>query len=243
MAFDPDSGIGVLVSTNSISGVGVERVLSNAILKAAMYEKTGELHMLEPDFSLHPVDIAVEELKEFEGIYALAGESNLINIAIAEDDTLYINNITGVPFPLGLQPLSDGSFVNPETGLRVWFEELFDQMVLFFGDNKTHLIGARLDPEHFLANEGFERWAGTYVPHVEAENHVSIVSATEVGIDENGFAFIRMHALHGHAPINPMARIDNYTYSIGGIPVRFSTEGGAAWVTLAGATFVRVPAE
>jgi len=240
MAFDPDSGIGVLVSTNSITGIGIERVLSNAILQAAVYEKTGTLDKPTPDLSVAPVALSADELGALEGIYMLAGDTRFLKIAVADDDgVLYIHNITGLPFPLGLVPLSDGSFVNPDTGLRFWFEELFDEMALFLGDYKTHLVGARLDLENFLPDEGFERWIGVYVPYEENEDYISIVSAIDIGIEENGLAYMTVYALHGQNSISPMHHINDNTYSGNGI-IEFSMVDGAAWMTFAGASFVRV---
>ena len=239
MAFDTDSGIGVLVSTNSITGIGVERVLSNVILQAAVFEKTGALNVPAPDLTVVPVALSAEELGKLEGIYMMVGESSFLQIAIEEDGILYISGITGVPFPLSLMPLSDGSFINPDTGLRFWFEEQYDEMVMFLGDFKTHLVGERLEPEQYLAREGFERWIGTYAFHIEKEDHLSIVSHLDVGIDANGFAYLRTYALHGQSPISPIVYIDEFTYGDDGL-ISFSMEDGVAWVTFFGAGFSRV---
>ena len=240
MAFDTDSGIGVFVSTNSITGMSIAQLLSITILQNAVYEKTGKLDVPQTDYTVVPIALPAEELMALEGIYALAGESELINIILEQDGMLYVYNISGLPFPLGLIPLSDGSFVNPDTGLRFWFEDMEGEILVYLGEFKTHLFGAMLDPELYLAPESFGKWTGTYVYYPEKENYLSIVSHMEVGVDPNGFAYIRMYALHGLAPITVLIYIDDNTYYAGEL-LQFILDGESAKVSVSGTEFVRKP--
>ena len=240
MAFDPGSGIGVFVSTNSISGMSIAQSLSAIILKNAVYEKTGSLNVPIPDLTVTPIELSANELQVYEGIYSMAGESALIDIVLEQDGVLYVNNISNIPFPLGLLPLSDGSFLSTDIGLRFWFEEIEGEMLLYYGDYKTHLIGARLDPQIYLADESFEKWVGPYVYYTEKEDQISIISYIFVDIDEHGIACIRMHALHGLDSISPLIRIDDDTYYAGEF-LKFTVDGDTVRVSVSGADFIRVP--
>jgi CubicO group peptidase (beta-lactamase class C family) len=237
MAFDLDSGIGVLVSTNSITGAGVERVLSNAILQAAVFEKTGTLKVLPPDYSVSPAVLSREELQAFEGLFVVSGAGEFARVMIGGDGALYVLNFSGIPIALGLMPLSDGSFINLETGLRFWFEDIGGELVIILGDHKTHVLGARLNPEDHVAPEGFERLIGMYAAHVE-EGFVSLASHVEIGVDDDGIAYMRLFALHGMTPVSPLTYLGDNTYS-SGILIEFRVDGDDVWVVFSGAEFIK----
>jgi hypothetical protein len=241
MAFDPDSGIGVFVSTNSITGMGIERVLSNAILETAVYEKTGTLIVPTPDETVSMISLTAEELQAYAGIYAIVSANDFAQIAVSDEGALYILNFSGIPFPLNLIPLSDGSFIcfiSPDAVLRFWFEEMGGELALFMGDYKTHLVGARLEVENYKPVESFVKLMGLYAAVLD-EGHVSIASHVEVGVDENGITYIRMYALHGMSPISPIVYIDDLTYSDGAL-IEFRIDGDDIYVAFAGATFAKI---
>ena len=238
MAFDPDSGIGVFVSTNSITGAGIERILSSAILQTAVYEKTGTLKVPEPDYSVVPIELTPEELKDYEGIYVMAGAGEFVQLIVAQDEVLYMLNLSGFPFPLSLIPLSDGSFINPDLGLRLWFEDMFGELVMFMGEVKGYMIGGRLDVETYQAVESIEILVGVYEAVLD-EGYVSIAGYVEIGVDENGISYLRLYALHGQTPISPIIYIDDLTYS-GGVPIEFLIDGDDIFVTFSGGTFKKI---
>ena len=239
MAFDLDSGLGVFVSTNSITGMYIVRDLCVAILETAVMEKTGVLNVPTPDLSVAPIELSVEDLQALEGVYAFAGEREFIRVELADDGLLYMHNISNIALPLSLVPLSDGSFINPDYELRIWFDEIDGVAVLYYGPYKTHLVGQILDLEFYPVHDSFDNWEGTYVAVTEDDDFVSIISHVEVGVDDNGIPFIRIFALHGSVSISPLIYIDDNNYYSGTI-IEFDNDGGADRLTLMGVTFERV---
>jgi hypothetical protein len=235
MAFDQENGLGVLVAVNSISGMSVAKPLSSQFLQMAVMEKTGATP-IPPSAEVEPAVMSADEMQNFEGFYSFAGADNLISISASEDGSLYVADFPGVPDPLQLIPLSDGSFINPLTGLRFVFEVFNGEMLLYLGEFKSILAGARLDPSTILADEKFERWIGDYYP-VEPEGHVSGFTHINVDVDENGFAYLRSFSLHGLSPYSPLASIDGYNYHGG---IRFGTDGeGSVWLEVEGLRLLR----
>ena len=239
MEFDLDSGIGVFVSTNSTTGMYIVSDLCASILETAVMEKTGSLNVPEPDASVVPVELSVEELQALEGVYAFAGERNFLKIELADDGMLYMYNLSNIPLPLSLVPLSDGSFINPDYGLRLWFDEIEGVTVLYYGPFRTHLVGQMLYPEFYPVPDSFDNWCGTYIAVTEEDNYVSIISYVEVGVDDSGIPFMRVFALHGAVSISPLFYIDDNNYN-SGTNIEFGTDGTTDQVTLMGATFERV---
>ena len=238
MAFDFDSGIGVFVSTNSITGMYIVRDLCVAILETAIYEKTGALNVPAPDTTVAPIELSVEELQALEGVYAFAGEREFVRIELADDGMLYLHNISGPPLPLNLVPLSDGSFINPDFELRIWFDEIEGVTVLYYGPYKTHLLGQILDPEFFPVPDSFNDLGGTYIAVTEDDNYISLISHVEVGVDDTGIPYIRIYTLFGAVSISPLIYLDDNNYYSGTI-IGFGSDGTAAYVTLMGVTFER----
>ena len=240
MALDSGSGTGVFVSTNSITGMSVVSDLAVAILQNAVFEKTGTLNVPAHDSSVVPVQLAAEELQSLAGIYAISGLSAFTRITLEDDGILYMYDFSGIPSGLALLPVSDGSFLNPDYSLRFWFEKIDGELVIYYGEFKTHLLGAKLDPQNYAAPDSFNRWIGAYAAVAEHENDVSIINNVEVGIDDNGIAFIRTYAMHGLAPISPIIYIDDSSYYAGDI-IRFETDGnGADLLSFSGAKFMKV---
>jgi len=193
MAFDLESGIGVFVSVNSISGMPVVRDIAVSFLTSAILEKTGSLNMPEADLGVSSIEVEFEALEALEGFYAQMPGDTLMQVVASEDGYLYLYGI--MPDPLNLWPLSDGSFICAITYLRFWFEYEDGTIVILLGAFRTMMLGMRLDPEWIIAPEGFNEWVGTYLAYVEPGN-VSVIYRIEVGVDENGFAYIRAFTLH-----------------------------------------------
>jgi len=238
MAFDPDSGLGVFVSTNSITGMALVRDLCTIILTNAIFEKTGMIDVPAPVMA-EPIELTLEELQAFEGIYTMAGDSQFTRIVAGDDGFLYMFDFSSIPYPLALIPLSDGSFFSMDFEFRLWFEDFFGDTLVYIGDYKSHLMGGLLDPELYAANEDFYLWEGMYIAVVENENYVSIISHVEVGTDVNGIAFVRLYALHGATPISPLIYLGDDVYYAGDL-IKFTSDADSAWVTILGATFERM---
>ncbi|MCL1805669.1 MAG: serine hydrolase [Clostridiales bacterium] len=236
MAFDLDSGLGVLVSVNSISGIATPKYLAASILQSAVMEKTGDPGLPASDDSVAPAALAREELEKLAGFYSFAGAEELIVIEVQEDGILSMRNMPGSPLPLELAPLSDGSFVNPDLGIRFWFDDFQGETIIYLGEFRSILAGGKLDPEMLVAGEGFSRWVGTYDP-VLPEGQVSGFINAIVAIDDNGFGYLKAYTLHGQASYSPLIAIDG-DYYVGGLT--FSTdEDGNAWLHVQGLGMLR----
>ena len=237
MIFDVESGLGVFVSVNSISGMAIVEALSVMILQTAVTEKTGSLNLPPSDPDVVPIEITEEQLKALEGIYIILGADRLSNI-VYRDGVLYFENLASVPMPLDLIPLSDGSFINPATELRFWFEEVEGELVLFLGEFKSQPAGGRLEPELFeeiASEEDIRHLIGTYLPVLE-EGHISIVSSVTVGVDENGFGYALLAAMHGHNGFSLLIPIGENSF-MGGL--EFTVDGSDVWLEFSGLRMVR----
>ena len=229
MAFDVENGLRVFISTNSISGMEIPSYLAPVFLYCAIYEKTNTVKMPASDDTEEPIELTLEELQIYEGFYNYIGGDDLMQVVI-EDDQLILY-LPGVPFPLDLTPLSNGSFVYPTTGLQIWFNELEGEMIYYIGEFKSLLMGSRVNPELVTAGEDFEKWVGTYKP-VTDEGHVSLASHAIVGIDKNGFMYMQPFYLHGMKPYVSLIPIGENLYYSG---IEFSMdEEENIWLTYSG---------
>ena len=237
MAFDRDTGLGVFVSVNSISGMAAANALATALLQTAIFEKTGTLDLPESDLTVESAELSEEDALAIAGLYSILGGDSLSYI-VFEDDVLYIINFPGIPAPLALVPLSDGSFFNPDTMLRFWFEEVQGELLIFLGEFKMYFTGGKLDPDVLQADDGIGQWIGMYEAVTE-DGFPSLISHAEVGVDENGIAFIRMLALHGQTPFSILLAVDDGVY-LGGIV--FSADGDDVLLEFSGVTMKMVSA-
>ena len=238
MVYDLDTGLGVFVSTNSITGMALADALPTLILQTAIYEKTGDLDLPESDLTVLPIELDPEQLQELEGFYSIIGADRLANVFVDEDGALYLDNILQLPFPLELIPLSNGSFINLDTELYFWFEEFSGELLIYLGEFKSYMMGAKFDSDLILAitpDEDFQQWTGTYYP-VTDEGDVCLFSHLVVGIDENGFSYAQLFALHGMTPYSVLIPIEDNVY-YGGIV--FVTQGDDIWVEFSGARLLR----
>jgi len=227
MIFDREAGIGVFVSVNSISGIAIPEILPSLILQTAVMEKTGTLNIPESDTTVVPVELTAEELEALEGFFLFVSGAAFAQVAVV-DDTLFIYSALGIP-SLALVPLSDGSFIAPEAGIRFWFCTIDGERVIYLGEFKSMLIGFYLDTATLATPEEIAPWTGRYYPVMQG-NEVSIVLHAVIGVDDNGFAFMRFYAMHGLTPISPLTSSSDD--NSGGL--QFTMEDGYAWMSLAG---------
>ena len=204
MLFDTDSKLGVFISTNSITGMYILEALTPMILKTAVYEKTGVLNLPLSDSTVKPITLSEEELLPYVGFYTVAGADDLMTVAVIEKSLTVM--FPGIPFPMTLIPMSNGSFYNEDTELYFRFEVIQGEMIVYIGEFKTHLIGARYDADIMTAADDFEQWVGTYYP-VIGEGEVSIVTQVEVGIDARGFSHVMLYTMHGQTSYSPLIAI------------------------------------
>ena len=231
MVFDLDSGIGVFVSVNSISGMPVVRDLAVSVLTSAVFEATGNVEVPVSNDMVEPVELDAADLLALEGVYTNIGASEFIRVT-AGDGNLYLTGI--LPTQMTLIPLSDGSFVCPETTLRFWFEDYDGEILVFLGEFKSLMIGIRLNPALITAPEGFERWIGTY--YVQNPPGLgSVVYRADIGIDEDGFAYMRVSTLNNMTPIQALISIDGYSF-VGGISFSYDDDG--TWLRVNDALFL-----
>ena len=227
MGFDRDAGIGVFISVNSISGMAVPEILMPIILQTAVMEATGTLNIPESDLTVQLIDIPEEELLELEGLFMFLGGSDLVRVAVV-DGFLTMYNALDMP-EMSLLPLSDGSFVVPDMGIRFWFCTIDGERVIYMGEFRSLLIGLELDASQLTTPEEIAPWVGIYYPVVTG-NEASIVLYVIVEVDENGVGVMRMHTWHQMQTISPLSTISENNF--GG--VEFRMEDGEAWMSLLG---------
>ena len=231
MAIDHESGIGLFVSVNSVSGLPVVGIMMTNILLAAIHESTGVLRLPVSDETVEPIEFVVEDFEYFAGMFTQAGAADFIRVDVTEDGM----RLYGImPDAMVLIPLSDGSVVCTETGLRFWFDLMYDEAVLFIGEFRDVILGLRLAPETIAIQDGFERWIGEYFAQVE-EGFINNVYRIVVGIEENGVPFMRTHTLNGLVIISPIIALDEENF----IAIRFSEDAEGTWLHLADGRFLR----
>ncbi|MCL2572317.1 MAG: serine hydrolase [Defluviitaleaceae bacterium] len=234
MALDLDTGIGVMISVNSITGMPLPSDLAAFMLTSAIQERTGTLNLPVSDPSVEPIEMDFDALQVFEGFYSILGGTEFGRILASEEGHLYLYGL--MPTAMTLVPLSDGSFVCPETTLRFWMEEAEGEFVIVLGEFQSMLLGLPLDPGLVTAPEGFERWIGTYEIVLE-QNQVSNLVRLSVGIDDNGFAYILTSTLNGASSIMPLIALGEYNFEGG---ISFGQDDDGTWLTMADGHFLRV---
>jgi CubicO group peptidase (beta-lactamase class C family) len=244
MVFDVDSGLGVFVSANSTTGMAIVRDLASILLQTAIMEKTGTLDIPVSDVTVELAEYPIDAFHELHGMYVFPGAEDLGYVA-AIDGVLHILGVPGVPFPMALFPMTDGSFINPDTGLRFWFVETDDAWLVYLGEFKSIWLGGRLSPEeieYYSDGQGIEPWTGTYQAVTAQDNHVSLITHGMVDIDDNGFAFIRIYTLRGDAIFSLLVSLGVDGVYLGGF-VFTEDEDGDVWLTFSGVTMRRVTEE
>jgi len=233
MAFDRDTGLGVFVSVNSISGMPVVRDIALFVLQNAIYEKTGSLNLPASDPAIELIEVDFADLQALEGVFTNVGGAEFLRVRASEEGFLYMYGI--LPEPMNLVPMSNGSFLCPATTLTFWFEDIEGETAVFLGEFKSLLIGVELNLEYFAAPEGFERWIGVYYLQLPA-GQVSNLYRLEVGIDENGIGFTMTSTLNQVTAISPLLMFDDYNF-LGG---SFSEDDDGTWLNFVDGRFLRV---
>ena len=206
-ALDTIHGIGVFVSTNSVSGLMLTPAsLAAIVLQSAVEEIGGNLRLPVPNEDVEPVELELEELQALEGFYMVAGiADNLLRVEASEEGHLYMHNFPGFGEPLVLTPLSDGSFVNQAVpALRFSFDDSFGEMMVFMGEFRSMVFATRMDDSMLTVPDDFSDWLGEYVIVFAEPHHRSVAVGLTVGIDsEFGFGYARMVSRHGLNPFIP----------------------------------------
>jgi len=209
MFLDFDNGIGVFVSSNSITGATAVTHLALAALSTAVYEKTGAPPV--QTVNLDDRDRFVpQDLQELLGWYTMLGE-----LILTDDDTLLFPAAMGI-LPLELTPMDDGRF-GTELGAEAHFEEVGGIMFAFLAGE---MIGERIDVSPVTAD--FERWIGIY--HVRGDDGNPTISPftpeSTIGINENGFAYLRQEGM-----MHLMDSVDEYMFHFPGRHRMFGSVG------------------
>ena len=232
LVFSFDNGIGAFITFNGIGAVGLERIYSEAILRVIIDEIGGDLN-------LPPMrDIELIESEEFEhltGVYLFTSAEDFTSLILTDEGFLEFINYVGLGIDVTLYPLSDGSFIT-ENDATFWFNLDYEEVIIQLGPNREMIAGARIDLNQFSPPEGFEDFIGVYVPVTE-DNHVSVVTKIEIGISEHGIPYLIAHALHGLAPIAPLAHIEGNSF-VGNI--EFVIEDDDIFLMLPLARFIKV---
>jgi len=257
MHLDLDNGLGVFISTNSMTGGAAVLPLAITILATAGFELTGNLPNIEPLPPGVETELPREELERLTGFYTTIGHINIDDGSLGIEGALYAANVPGVPFPLVFTPYTDGSF-GTILGVRFWFEEIDGTMVIIqgsplFGGHATSLVAERID-ELWQADEDFSRWIGAY-GHVSELDYpyygFSAIPSFILDVDSLGYAYIQigshpeLAALGGSTPPMPIIRIDDYTFFIAGtgrnlgMVFRLSEGDGYALMEIAGNRYIR----
>ena len=248
MVLHRETGLGVFVSTNSVSGVLIAADLAILTLVNAIEEKTGSAPLLQVEVpatetietNVYPIELTEEELTnlaQFEGIYIF-------------DNMPWRFEITdGVPawwfeeISLELTPLSDGTF-EAITGIYSFFE--YEGMLL---TTLTTITGdffqvVRLTDEELALlgpPEGFAELAGVYnfVPRADGDLsliHQIIVSYTAMGTPQLTFVQ-HIHTYLGVAA-GPIFEVDGNWFFVNYQVIFFTDADGNPSINLHGAIYV-----
>ena len=208
-ALDMDNSLGVFVVTNSVSGMIWPSALANFVLQWAVEEKTGELVLPLPDPAVHPIELTFNELLAYEGFYVMLGIAHeLARIVASEEGFLYFHGFPGTNASLVFTPLSDGSFVNANFGMRIWIDDSFDENIIYFGELRTSVLATQISETWLTIPDGFYQWVGTYHIVLDEPHHRSTIETITIGIDpEFGFGYMRSVTRHGLNPFGPLIHL------------------------------------
>ena len=224
MLLDFDNGIGVFVSTNSMTGAVASSQLAEIIWATAVYEKTGSA---VPTNAYFGTPYMPQNLESLAGWYTIAGE------LVYLDGELSFVNFPGVPVPIELTPAGNDSFDSMAGSF--WFMEVEGIMFVFL---ETEMLGERIEVAQ--ATPDFERWVGEYGAAVDGQ----VISAMVIGVTEDGFPFAEFSGM-----MFLMDRVDDYTFlfpgrgrMVGSIG-EFSMEDDTAIFRYSGDVLTRLPGD
>ena len=238
-AFDMDSGLGVFVATNSVSGIMMTPgALAGLILQWAKGEKTGELNLPEPDTYVYQIELTINDLLIYEGFFVMLGMAqDLARIEASAEGTLYFHNFPWIETPLTFEPLSDGSFVNYEFDIRLWIDDSYAYTALFLGEFRSTMLGMRISDDFLTLPNDFCKWVGTYNIVLDEPHHRAIIKTIKIGVDQEfGFAYMRSSTKHELDPFTPLMHLGDGIF----VGYDFVLVDSVAEVHFAGMVFRRV---
>ena len=244
MVFDLDSGIGVFISFNSITGLPLAGAVASDLLQLAVQEQTGTLNLQAPraDADATPITLPIAQLEALTGLYISSGEHYVISL---NEGVLYFNlpTVPSIP-PLPLTPLSDGSFAVEFLG-RVWFNPMTvngeEVLALSIGNLGVAPSAFREEMENFLASEEFvDEWMGVFEV-VNEGIYRSLVTHFISGVDAFGLAYFQSVNLHNFNPISLLPTgLADWVEVIGYQDIVRNEDGQVVSFVVLGKQFVRV---
>ena len=154
MILDFNNGIGVFVSGNSVGASAGSIMLSSSIWQAAVLEKTGiPVVAIDPTatpYEPSEVTLTRQEMEALTGWYTL-----LDQLIISDEGVLTFPQVPGLPTPLELIPMSDGTFATDFGSFS--FREYDGTLFVFQGHIEA---GERINVSP--ASSDFAQWLGTY---------------------------------------------------------------------------------
>ena len=244
MIFSLEHGLGVFVSTNSLTGVHVASPVAVAILEAAIAEKSGSTlayNETEVDMAnAQPIDLPRESLETFiqvfGGFYDF-GEGGQWYLGLTEQGLVWEMD----QLLIELTPLSDGSFDAPLVGGHYVFSLDDDVVTATLVTPAGDLLGTRIEnPVSSLEvdiPESILPWLGVYTFVPQLENERSTISSVEIFVNDAGTIMFRQHS-HLGVGMMPLAYYEGRWFATS-IPLLFSMENGVATLDLLGGQFVR----
>jgi len=239
-----ETGIGVFVSTNTISGITITTALAYTVMDAAITEKTGVSPLpplpTQPELPAGEGAMLSEEeliaLAAFEGIYSF-GEAGVWELEIVDGVLTWRSG----DIMFELTPLPDGTF---DSLAGIYSFEFVDGVAiatLTAGD--TQVPGIRLDDSYEIeVPEEIMAWVGVYNFVPQVENEAGIITQVIISVNEHGLPLMTMiQPIHAYfdAPEIPLGEYNGY-YFAATMPVRFLVDDdGNKTIDLMGALFAR----
>ena len=232
--FHLETGVGVFVAVNSMSGAPIASQLAHVVLQSAAMERG--FTPLIPDFDfegLVPIERPAEELERYVGFYPPIGHVVLV------DGTLFIEAAMGLPPMTPLTPMANGSFDLLEID-RLWFREVNGNMQILQGDIPFAYVSEREEPPSPIDYNYIIQWIGHYHPPVIG----SFFHSIRIG-HENGIAYMELHAMGNQVLTFPIERVDNYTFFVMGrgrnlgTVLEFSIVDGVPTLDISGGRFIK----
>jgi len=240
MIINTETGLGVFVSTNTVSGILIAAPLAFAVMEAAIAEKTGVAPMLqaEPASDTDAYTLseeALEALAQFVGLYSF-DDQGIWELEITDGVLTWRSG----EIAFELTPLPDGTFDSIAGNYS--FELVDGEAVATLTAGDVQMLGVRIDgAEEIAPPEGFIDWVGIYnfVPRVE--NETGIIMQIIVAINEHGAPVITIvQPIHTYLGTSeaPLFEYNGYWF-VATMPVRFFVDDdGNRSIDLLGGLYV-----
>jgi len=240
MLIDSDTGIGVFVSTNTVSGILIASSLALAVMEAAITEKTGNapVFAVEPPageaFALSEEELAT--LAVFEGLYSF-GELGVWEMAITDGVLTW----TSGEISFELTPLADGTFDSLAGNYAFEMIDGAPTATLTAGDDVV--VGVKFDAtDEIPLPEGFSDWVGVYNFVPQVANEAGLVTQIVISINAHGAPSITItQPIHTYLGTTeaPLGEYNGYWF-VGTMPLRFILDdNGNRSIDLMGGIFVK----